>query len=55
METINKWTKKTWYYSAINKNKTSPFVTTPIDFEGVMPREISQTEKDKLIFLISGI
>ena len=35
------------YYSSIKKNEILPFVTTWMDLEGIMLREISQTEKDK--------
>ena len=35
------------YYSAITKNEVLPFAVTWMDSEGLMPREISQTKKDK--------
>ena len=35
------------HYSAIKKNKILPFATTWMDLEGIMLREVSQTEKDK--------
>ena len=45
------------YYSSIKKNENLPFVITWMDLEGIMPNEISQTEKDKyrMISLICGI
>ena len=39
------------YYLAIKKNETLPFATTWIELEGIMLREISQTEKDKYFIL----
>ena len=39
------------YYLAIKKNETLPFATTWIDLEGIMLREISQTEKDEYFIL----
>ena len=58
----DEWIKKMWYiytmeyYSAIKKNEILPVVTTWMDLEGIMPSEISQTEKDKycMIALICG-
>ena len=46
-----------WYYLAMGKKEMLLFVTTWIDLEGIMLREISQTEKDKycVVSLISGI
>ena len=35
------------YYSAIKKSKILPLATTCINLEGIMPSEISQSEKDK--------
>lgn len=35
------------YYSAIKKKELLPFVTAWVDPEGVMPSEVSQTEKDQ--------
>ena len=45
------------YYSAINKEKTLPFVTPWVDLENIMLSEINQSEKDKypMISLICGI
>ena len=45
------------YYSAIKKKQILPFAATWMDLEGIMPSEISQTEKDKycMISLICGI
>ena len=47
---------KTEYYSAIKKNEILPFEATWMDLEGIMPSEISQTEKDNycMISLICG-
>ena len=50
---IDKWIKNLWYihtmeyYSAMKKNEILPLVTTCMDLEGIILREISQTEKDK--------
>ena len=35
------------YYSAIKKNENLPFAATWMDLEIIIPREVSQTEKDK--------
>ena len=35
------------YYSAIKKNEILPFATMWMELEGIMPSEISQSEKDK--------
>lgn len=35
------------YYSTIRKEEILPFVTTQMKLEGIILREISQTEKDK--------
>ena len=35
------------YYSGIKRDEVLPFVTACLDLEGIMPSEISQTEKDK--------
>ena len=44
------------HYSAIEKNQNLPFATTWMDLEGIMPSEISHTEKDKYCMsLIHGI
>ena len=45
------WIKKMWYiytmeYYLALKNKTTPFVTTWINLEGIMLSEKSQTEKN---------
>ena len=52
---MNGYTMK--YYLAIKKNEFLPFATQWIDLEGVVLREISQTEKDKycIISLICEI
>ena len=50
--------KKTMeYYSAIKKNKITPFAATWMEPETIIPSEVSQKEKDKyhMISLISGI
>ena len=39
---------KTEYYSATRKKEILPFLTTWMDPEGIMLREISQTEEDIL-------
>ena len=57
------WIKKTWYmytmeyYSVIKKSEITPFATTWIDLEVILPSEVSQTEKEKYhtISLICGI
>ena len=48
---------KDTYFSHKNKEKILPFVTTWMDFEGIMLNKISQTEKDKycMVSLICGI
>ena len=38
------------YYSSIENEVLLPFVTIWIDREGIMPIEISQTEKYKYVF-----
>ena len=49
----DEWIKKMWsiytmeYYSAIKKNEILPFATTWMELEGIMPSEMSQSEKDK--------
>ena len=45
------------YYSAIKKNEILPFAVAWMDLEGIMLREISQTEKDKycMISIICGL
>ena len=45
------------YYSAIKKDEILPFATTWMDLEGIMLREVSQTERNKyrMISLICGI
>ena len=57
---LDEWIKKMWciyameFYSTIKINEILSFSTTWMDFEGIMPSEISQTEKDKyhMILLI---
>ena len=43
------------YNAATKSKKILPFVTTGMDLEGIILREISQTEKDKYISLICGM
>ena len=45
------------YHVAIKKSKITPFATTRMDLEIIIPSEESQTEKDKyhIISLICGI
>ena len=45
------------YYTIIRKNGILPFARTWMNLEGIMLREISQTEKDKysMLSLICGI
>ena len=45
------------YYSAITKNEILPFATMWMELEGIMLREISQSEKDNyhMIALICAI
>ena len=43
------------YYSAIKKNEILPFAITWIDLEGIKLIEISQTEKDKILYVITYI
>ena len=35
------------YYSVIKRNEILPFATAWMDLEGIMPSEISQSEKEK--------
>ena len=59
----NDWIKKMWYiytmeyYSAIKKNKTTPFAETWMELETLILSEVNLKEKDKchMISLISGI
>ena len=50
---MDEWIKKMWYiytmdyYSAIKKNEILPFATKWMELEGIMLREISESEKDK--------
>ena len=41
------------YYTAIEKNEILPYAATWMDLEGIMPREISQTEKKKILYEIT--
>ena len=38
------------YYSAIKKNENFPFATMWIDCEGIMISEVSQTDKDNILY-----
>ena len=55
----DEWLKKTWsiytmeQFSAIEKNEILPFVAMWMDLEGIMLSEMSQTEKDKQLYVIS--
>ena len=52
MSITDEWLKKMWltytmeYYLAMTKNKIIPFAATWMELEGIMPSEISQSEKD---------
>ena len=56
----DEWVKKMWfmytmeYYSAIRNDQYPSFVSTWMDLEGIMLREISPSEKDKH-FMVSFI
>ena len=44
------------YYSPIKKTDILPFTATWVDLEGIMPSEVSHTEKNKYyVSLIGGI
>ena len=51
--------KKVWYiytmefYSAVKKNKRMPFAATWMDLEIVILSEVSQTQKDKYMILLT--
>ena len=53
------WIKKMWYiytmeyYSAIKKNEIMPFAATWMDIEILILSEVSQTEKDKYMILLT--
>ena len=59
----DEWIKKMWYiytmeyYSAIKRNKIGSFAEMWMDLESIIPREVSQKEKNKYCILmhISGI
>ena len=59
----DEWIKKMWYiytmeyYSAIKKNKITPFAATWMELETLILSKVSQKEKDKyhMISLVSGI
>ena len=38
------------YYSAIKKNENLSFATTWMNCEGIMLSEVSQTEKDNILY-----
>ena len=50
---MDEWIKKKWYiytmeyYLAIKKNEILPFATMWMELEGIMLREMSQSEEDK--------
>ena len=50
---MDEWIKKMWYiykmeyYLAIKKKEILPFASTWMELEGILLREISQSEKDK--------
>ena len=46
-ELMDEWIKNMEYYSAIKKNEILPFATMWTELEGIMLREISQSEKGK--------
>ena len=45
------------YYLAMERNEILPLAATWVDLEGIMPSEMSQSEKDKyhVILLLCGI
>ena len=49
----DEWIKKMWliytieYYLAMRKNEILPFAAMWIELEGIMPTEMSQSEKDR--------
>ena len=45
------------YYSAIRNDKYPPFTSMWMELEGIMPSEVSQSEKDKhyMVSLVWGI
>ena len=59
----NEWVKKMWcvytmeYYSAIKRNKITPFASTWMQLEIIILSKLSQKEKDRyyMIPLIYGI
>ena len=57
---MDEWIKKMWYkhiveyYSAIKKNKITPFAATWMELETLVLSEVSQKEKDKY-YMISPI
>jgi hypothetical protein len=48
-----RYTYTTEYYSAIKKNKTMSFVPKWMEMEIIMLTEISQTERDKKMLVLS--
>jgi len=49
-DVIHTHTHTEWNYSAIKKNENLPFATTWMDCEGIMLSEVSQTEKDNVLY-----
>ena len=45
------------YYSATKRNETMPFAATWMDLEVIIPREVSQTKRNKyhMILVICGV
>ena len=51
----DEWIKKIWYiytmeYSAIKRNETGSFLETWMDIETVMQSEVSQKEKNNIVY-----
>ena len=58
---VDEWIKQLWdiytmaYSSAVKKKKILPFATVWMDLENIMLSEISQSEKDKYIWVHSYV